>query len=1062
MSSTTSDVAARDFLQSLDSQRRGQTEAIVIRAGAGAGKTTELVKRVLSLILQFRQQEKRFPRLVVTTFTRKATQELRERLLLGALQLNDPEVLRFVQQSKSLQISTIHGTLRRFLSAFGPAAGLSPEFRIMDAVSDARLRQRCLRQLLEDPAFSEGFEKLLENWDLSAFWTAFFAWSEHQIFHPEAYPETAADVEAAIQQKLNALLVLARSLVEMAGSEKLTPNRQQFVAWVSAIVTVAAKAPVQDQRAIWLEALEELPRSAVSKDMSDSFKETQKELYTAWKEIAEPEFAPEFLRDYANNLEHFLPLAKALFDKIEDEKSRRSELSLTDLELWTLKILKTNPESGQKFGEQWDYWMIDEFQDTSPLQVEILKGLVGDRNEFVVGDPQQSIYLFRGARSEVFALKEQQVLASGGKNDQLMTNYRSSPKTMNFLNRFLTELEPKQFAPMNIGGSSEKDFAGPQAVFWGLPDDSLQDECDLILGRVQELLSQGVAAEKICVLGRGNAPLQDFCQRAKDFGVPTRFSGAAGFAERREVRDALAFLRFLVNPHDNLNLLTLLRSPWFKVEDRGLAQLHKLRGHSRVSYWQAVLKYLSDSQTPEQQSAAEGDGFKIEEAALANLRTLVKSLQRAEQQGLTQAWVLDLLDRGFIDQSLVLDSSGQRESHFWRLVADLKFQEREAGFNIIKWIEQIEIGQVTDEKVDAEAPAVIEPSRVQVMTIHASKGLQFEHVIVGWAGRARFAAAAGPLKADETTGRFSLGVRCADTGQWLNSFWAQDLMQIVKQREIQEFDRFLYVAMTRAIQTVTLVWSKPVKNSWMSRRPPWTSLPDGVHKIADTEPHFEIEIRSSEPALQQLSQHILQSDSVRPLWRPAIISQPTPRGPSASSGWSRFEKIQTGVDIHRSLELLQSDWDFDDSVEMQNVKNRLDQVHEVSMKDLIQQGFVEWAFMVKIPSQAAASDAVPETWFSGRIDLWGVLPGVAGSHPQVWIVDYKTGSSKSRDKALTQLKIYAWTLYQMKRIPELAEVRLLPLYLNELAATKAELCVAFQDLDQQIHQLMATYHNANL
>lgn len=1020
MSGTAPDVTA--FRDSLDWENRGRTEALVIRAGAGAGKTTELVKRVLSLILRFRAREQRFPRLVITTFTRKATQELRERLLLGALSLGDQEVLRFVQQSKSLQISTIHGTLRRFLASFGPAAGLSPEYRIMDELTESRLRKKSLRQLLEDPVYAEHFERLIENWDLNSFWSAFAGWSELTAVHPEAAAESAAEVEAAVFAHFQALEQAVDEFFRVAAlEEKLPTNRVEFINWLGAIVGRSRVLPPSEKRAHWLEALEELPRAYTTK-LSAAFKEAQGLVYEMWKEIEGDDFSNEFIQDYASALTHFLPLAMALRDRIENEKARRSELSLADLELWTLKILNSHPESGAQFGEQWDYWMIDEFQDTSPLQVKILSQLVGGKNEFVVGDPQQSIYLFRGARSEVFGFKERDVAKAGGKNSQLMKNYRSSPKLMNFLNRFLCDIEPKQFAPMEIGAGPEKDLThGPQVVLWNLPKDAQGEENHAVLARVQELLKSGIAAEKICVLARNNATLREFCQLAERHGVPTRFSGAAGFAERREVRDALSFLKFLVNPHDNISLMSLLRSPWFHVPDADLASLkHGVRG----SYWLAAIAKLKE--TPA-------------------LQSLAVALKLADEKGLTQAWVETLLHKGFIDESLKLDASGQRESHFWRLLADLKFQEREPGFNILKWIEQLEVGLITDEKSDDEAPAVIEPSRVQVMTIHASKGLQFEHVILTRAGSARFAVSPGVFKADEMTGRFSLGVRGARTGSWLNSGWSYDLMQTEKEREIAEFDRFLYVALTRAIQSVSVVWKQEVSASWMARRPAWTVLNEGLHTLADQGPAFDLEIRHAEPVLEIFERQAEAATEVRALWK---VEEPLPDKPreiAEASGWSRFEKIQTGVDVHRQLELLQGDWEYDDeSTEMQLLKKKLAQVSFVSMQTLIQDGFVEWAFLVKV---SGGREGRPEFWMNGRIDLWGIINGVDGAPDEVWIVDYKTGTSRSRDVAIAQLRAYAWTLYRMGRVPKDAKVKLLPLYLNEPKATRAEDAPSFEELD---------------
>lgn len=1044
-SAVTSDQGRSEFLRGLDIETRGQTEALIIRAGAGAGKTTEMVKRVLSLIVKFQKTQARFPRLVVTTFTRKATQELRERLLLSALTLGDEAVLRFVQQSKSLQISTIHGTLRRFLTSFGPSVGLSPDFQLLDSVDESRLKKKHLRRLLDDETMAGHFEELMQDWDYASFWRAFDEWSDHLFLHPQAVAESARDIQQGVEETVAHFHQVVDRYLELAAGEKLTANREQFVAWLNGLRTQVQSRQGVEALAVWISASEDLPRSSSSKNWSENFLETQKELYATWKELAADDLSPEFVERFQGNTENFVPLATALMARIEEEKAQTSHLSLKDLELWSYKILQQFPEAGKQFSATWDYWMIDEFQDTSPLQVEILRGLVGDKNEFVVGDPQQSIYLFRGARSEVFALKEDEIRRKGGRQAELMTNYRSSPKLMAFLNRFLTELRPAQFAPMQIGGKVDKDLDEPQGIFWQLPEDCETLESEVVLARVQELIQAGVAAEKICVLGRANAPLIEFCHLADEKGVPTRFSGAAGFADRREVRDAMALLRFLVSPHDNLNLLTLLRSPWFATPDPEIAAVVQLglasEGKEKVSYWKSLKAYYQDQQTP------------------ASYGRLQQALLTSETRGVTQAWLEALLAAGFIDQSESLDGSGQRESHFWRLLADLKFAERDAGFNFLKWIEKVEIGQITDEKSDDEAPAVIEPSRVQVMSIHASKGLQFEHVILGWAGSASFRVQPGPVKCDEVTGKYSLGVRGLESAKWVNSRWAKGLMAQLKEREIAEHDRFLYVAMTRAISSFTLVWKKAASLSWAARRPLWCELPPGQHEIVGDHPAFRIEVRDQIPALATWGRQLQVRSLVRKPWQelpPSVVRSETS---SPVSGWQRFERIQRGVDIHRALELLQCDWNWagtgetDSAVqETAALKKMLAQVREVDMRQVIEQGYAEWAFVAKMPE--ATGPAVG--WYSGRIDLWSYLPGEQGLPGTVWIVDYKTGSAKAREKALTQLKTYAWALHQLGRVPAGAEVRLLPLFLMDEVSHQSERAPSFADLNRDLQLLLSS------
>ena len=113
-------------------------------------------------------------------------------------------------------------------------------------------------------------------------------------------------------------------------------------------------------------------------------------------------------------------------------------MSLSDLEFTAVKILRTKKHIVTTFSKDWDYWLIDEYQDTTPLQAEILNRLRGASKEFCSwGIPKQSIYLFRGARSEVFDKKQSQINAT----HSMDKNYRSHPSLLYFFNDFFKNME---------------------------------------------------------------------------------------------------------------------------------------------------------------------------------------------------------------------------------------------------------------------------------------------------------------------------------------------------------------------------------------------------------------------------------------------------------------------------------------------------------------------------------------------------------------------------------------------------------------------------------------------
>ena len=138
----------------------------MVRAGAGAGKTRGLVEKVVEVYRHF-QRHQQLPRIVLTTFTRKATQELKERLILKACNERDAGLLQFVSDPSRLQISTIHGLLNVFLRQVGHLAGLDSGFQIVSETEAVHMARLALREVVvESPTSLKwletyGFERVL-------------------------------------------------------------------------------------------------------------------------------------------------------------------------------------------------------------------------------------------------------------------------------------------------------------------------------------------------------------------------------------------------------------------------------------------------------------------------------------------------------------------------------------------------------------------------------------------------------------------------------------------------------------------------------------------------------------------------------------------------------------------------------------------------------------------------------------------------------------------------------------------------------------------------------------
>ncbi len=994
MSRTTSESLTQSLSQSLNQPLTQAPMNTLIRAGAGAGKTTELINRVLGQIIYFQKTENRDPRLVVTTFTRKATQEIRERLLAAAQNWGDPRVLKYVQTSPYLSIATIHASLQKFLSVYGNKIGLAPEYSFIGGSELRRLEKRALRDLLTDAQMADRFSILLDEWDLSHFWEAFHLWSQQKVMTEGLRPLKLQELLHQKDLLLKQVQSKRRSLAQELETIELTPGWKTYRDLCLAPPDLMFEQEVR----LW----ENPPRTTKSKNIPEDVNERKKELADLAKTLTDWSLTDEFMDTHEKLAQVFPVFAEALLQRLSGEKRRRGQLAMADLENWSLRLARHFPESAQAFSETWDFWMIDEYQDTSPLQVEILRRLIGRKPEFVVGDPQQSIYLFRGARSQVFIDKEAQMRESKSELLNKMINYRSKPTLMNFINRLLPEMSA-QFQEMQTNPHPKNfSYSGPDAVLWSLPkldkealEEKINPQVRALAQRIEDLLKTGETPNAICILARTNAEVSEISEGLQACGLSVFSHRPALAHRRREVRDALSYLKFLVQPQDNKNLIELLRSPWFRVDDEILFQLSHT---GNESFW-SRRKSLDP----------------LHPALIA----LENDLELIHSEGVFYRWIEGLKLRGFFDFSYVIDSSGQREANLWKLISELRWSERTAGFSYSQFVED-HLDQVgREDQVTDEVPAVVEPSRVQIMTIHAAKGLEFEHVMLASAGSFRNKSQRTPVVIEESTGTYSFSLKTKDKEEWASTPWSEIQIEIRKYRELEEYDRLLYVALTRAKQSLTLVWETPVKDSWAKRWPDWVPKAPGVQSVDS----FQVELRDQNPQEVRFASGVRERFKAIQPWMNLTETRKEPRPEiDTAISWSGLQLISDGIETHHYLESLQENWETVDQFPAQ-LRGQLQKDKNVNFEHLIKKGFVEWGFVFKQENYLK----------QGRIDLWG-----RDEKGLVWIVDYKTGSPKYRDKAMAQLKDYARALILLKQVTPTESILLYPLYLSSMKDSKPE------------------------
>jgi DNA helicase II / ATP-dependent DNA helicase PcrA len=413
-----------------------------------------------------------------------------------------------------------------------------------------------------------------------------------------------------------------------------------------------------------------------------------------------------------------------------------------------LRILKDFPQIRQWYLQNYTHLMVDEYQDTNEIQYDLLKTLTGPQgNVLVVGDEDQSIYKFRGARAENI----QHFLRDfpDARLIKLEQNYRSTK----------TILKAAQAVISNNRSRIKKELwtdnqpGEPIEIYHAFDE---YDEATYVTLRVMAELKERRPSE-IAVLYRANAQSRALEESFVKAQIPHRIVGGVGFYERREIRDAIAFLRLLVNRNDSTSFLRIINVPPRGVGKKMLEQIQKAAAESGLSLFDAAMNVGG---------AAVRDFLNIYEPSLHQ-----KAASAFLQDLLQTIGYADYLRR---DEPLTADDRMENVSEF---IAHLHDSELQEGFDLTEFIGNLPLQSRTEESGEA----------VTLLTVHSAKGLEFDVLFV--------------IGMEE--GLFP----------HVKSLESSD--------DVEEERRLFYVAMTRARQKLLLSWAqrRGMFGSAMSNQP---------------------------------------------------------------------------------------------------------------------------------------------------------------------------------------------------------------------------------------------------
>ena len=818
----------------------------LLEAGAGTGKTQLLLTRLLALLRTGRSP---LSRVAVITFTEKAAAELRTRLratVESTLQTSLPEAERVALQVvlselDRAMVMTIHAFCAALLRERALEVGLDPAFTVLNQAEAGLLHdqvwQTWLTQELQpgnDSAhlIRQALRAGLSVTHLKTLCDFLVEQRDCLDWLPAAVdadiPTYCAEVSQAVT-RLTALRDCCHDTTDSAFEQITTltdivptaSHQDNAEAWEHFLLHRLTVQPRKGRRTNWqpTTALDEA-RTLLAQFKALHLKTRAARLHNLTVGLAN--WLGGYLRAY------------------QAKKRQQGSLDFLDLLVLMRNGLKQNRELRRYFQRKFDFLLVDEVQDTDPLQAEILFFLAEDQPQterwtqvalragklFLVGDPQQSIYRFRRADLEVYQLLRSAVERQGSVLG-LSTNFRMRAALVGWINNTFSRVldnedDPDQpaYLPLHpVDRDEHEPQAGPTVFLLDLPhaaphergiQDALEARCTAQFIRhnvEQQTLTtqtgQSLRYGDIAILCRTNRGVELYERALRDAGIPYRSTGGRRVAASQERTDIQACVRALVHPADATALVATLRSSLFGFSDEELAQFRCAGG---------TFDYLS-GRVPEQLPWADRL-----HAAFAVLRTLHQRLSRTVQNAQSVGAGLSALLTEIYSHTPLLPLFACRPHGQQRLHTMLQrveaLRETSGQYGTAQdfspdFFDRLLTSALdeSDEWQTEQASALDQPQdALHVLTIHKAKGLEFPLVVVAESGvPSNRLTRLGLVSRKEAQLELHIGPRSL---QCCTLDW-QEAEARERRQEAAEERRLWYVAATRAREYVVFPVPSP-------------------------------------------------------------------------------------------------------------------------------------------------------------------------------------------------------------------------------------------------------------
>ena len=776
-------------------------ESLTVTAGAGSGKTFVLTHRYFQILAE---QKAALNEILTITFTEKAANQMKQKIrdlittrargeadphfppaTKPGMVIPSPEYWqKLLNNFEQSYISTIHGFCSRMLRESAITIGLDPEFTVMDDHTTALRRPEIVRRAVfqlirkKHPAVAHWLQYFpvrqidQKMQDMIQQRTRYEQLSERYFERAEGSLSTAKDL---LEESRNQYRVKVQEIVRSIGRDPrwkeitgyltgLTPTNpdDNFVPVYELLLNTRDKLqstedPIEEVN-LWLALVDGIKSVGNKNNWNGEFSEVKDLSLEFRRKVLEPNLEGVATFDEAIELEA-IQLARSgaeIYQFVSEEyqqwKERQGFLDYDDLLIKSVELLKTYPEIRRQYAQQFRHILVDEFQDTNPVQYDLIELLyTGGKTSstlFVVGDPKQSIYRFRGTEVRLFEKAKTQI---AGKEEQLQTSFRSQPALLKWIDgcfshvmgtratrkdqladyeQYYQKLHPfRSDSPGDVSNVRLQLITTRSAQKGHSTADQIQVEAANIARWLQEKLpaidvEDAGAFRKatygdVAMLFRRTTYLKQYEYALQLAGIPYYTTGGKGLFQQQEILDILSLLRALANPRDAIAVVGTLRSAFFGLSDEGLFHLANA-GFTRQ--WGDVL-YKRTINVPPKLSPEDKATLQYAREQMQRWR---QSVDRQSPGRLIDAICTDTGYLGIIGEGDNGLQQIRNVEQFLAFVYDYSRPQQTSLRTFLRYMESLQQESEAEEAVIYSG----DHTAVQLMTIHKAKGLEFPVVIV--------------------------------------------------------------------------------------------------------------------------------------------------------------------------------------------------------------------------------------------------------------------------------------------------------------------------------------------